>query len=96
MDVGLELLVKIQPEKRFEFLQAFKLMTQNNRKARDCIAQTLFEKLEEPNAFLWMEDWKNIESLESYRKTDQFRSILGAIEVLGSLVKIRMFTRIEE
>ncbi len=96
MGVGLELLVKIQPEKRYEFLQTFKLMAQNNLKARDCIEQTLFEKLEESNAFLWMEDWKNIESLESYRQTDQFRSLLGAIEVLGSLVKIRTFTRIEE
>jgi quinol monooxygenase YgiN len=96
MGVGLELLVKIQPEKRFEFLQTFKFMTQTNRKAQDCIEQTLFEKPEEPNTFLWMEDWKNIESLESYRQTDQFRSLLGAIEVLGSLVKIRTLTRIEE
>jgi len=43
-----------------------------------------------------MEDWKNSESLESHRRTDQFRSLLGAIEVLGSLVKIRTFNLIEE
>jgi len=94
--VGLEILAKIQPNKRYEFLQTFELMTQSNRKASDCIRQTLFEKSNEPNSFLWIEDWKNSESLESYRQTDKFRSLLGAIDVLGSLVKIRTFTLIEE
>jgi len=94
--VGLEILVKIQPEKRFEFIQTFEILTQANHKVRDCIKQTLFEKSNEPNSFLWMEDWKNSESLESYRQTEKFRSLLGAIDVLGSLVKIRTFTFIEE
>ncbi len=94
--VGLELLVKIQPEKRYEFIQTFELMTQSPRKARDCIGQTLFEKSNEPNSFLWVEDWKDSESLESYRRSERFRSLLGAIDVLGSLVKIRTFTFIEE
>jgi quinol monooxygenase YgiN len=94
--VGLEIQVKIQPEKRYEFLQAFETLTQTNRKTRDCIGQTLFEKSNETNSFLWAEDWKNSESLESYRQTEKFRSLLGAIDVLGSLVKIRTFTFIEE
>jgi quinol monooxygenase YgiN len=94
--VGLEILAKIQPKKRYEFLQTFELMTQSNHKARNCIRQTLFEKSNEPNSFLWIEEWKNNESLESYRQTEKFRSLLGAIDVLGSLVKIRTFTLIEE
>ncbi len=94
--VGLEILVKIQPAKRFEFIQAFELLTQPKHKSRNCIGQALFEKIEEPNAFLWMEDWKNGESLESYRRTEQFRALLGAVEVLGSLIKIRTFTLTEE
>jgi quinol monooxygenase YgiN len=72
------------------------LLTQSNHKARDCIEQTLFEKSNESNSFLWIEEWKNNESLESYRQTDKFRSLLGAMEVLGSLIKIRMFTLAEE
>lgn len=48
---GLEILVKIKPEKRFEFLQAFELLTQPNLEPRDCIEQTLFEKTGEPNVF---------------------------------------------
>jgi quinol monooxygenase YgiN len=94
--VSLQILVKIMPEKRFEFLQTFELMTQSTRKARDCIGQRLFEKTNEPNSFLWVEDWKDSESLESYRRSEMFRSLLGAIDVLGSLVKLRTFTFIEE
>ncbi len=94
--VGLEILVKIQPEKRFEFIQAFGLMTQSNHKASGCIEQTMFEKSNEPNVFLWIEEWKNSESLTSYRQTERFRSLLGAIDVLGSLLKIRTFSLIEE
>lgn len=94
--VGLEILVKIQPEKRFEFLQAFELLIQPNASTRDCIEQTLFEKTGEPNAFLWREDWKNDESLEARRQTEQFRSLLGAVEILGTLVMIRKFTLTKE
>jgi quinol monooxygenase YgiN len=94
--VGLEILAKIQPQNRYEFLQTFEILTQTNHKARDCIKQTLFEKSNESNSFLWIEEWKNSESLESYRQTDRFRSLLGAMEVLGSLIKIRTFTLKEE
>jgi quinol monooxygenase YgiN len=94
--VSLEILAKIQPGKRYEFLQTFEILTQANHKARDCIEQTLFEKSNEPNSFLWIEDWKNSESLESYRQTEKFRSLLGAMEVLGSLIKIRTFILTEE
>ncbi len=94
--VGLEILVKIRPEKRFEFLQAFELLTQPKNRHRDCIEQTLLEKAGEPNVFVWQEDWKNDESLESYRQTELFRSLLGAVEVLGSLIKIRKISLTEE
>jgi quinol monooxygenase YgiN len=94
--VGLEILITIQPEKRVEFLQAFELFTQPNPNTCDCIEQTLFEKIGEPNAFLWQEDWKNDESLEARRQTEQFKSLLGAVEILGTLVMIRKFTLTKE
>jgi quinol monooxygenase YgiN len=94
--VGLEILIKIQPEKRFEFLQTFELLIQQKNKHQDCIEQTLFEKAGEPNVFVWQEDWKDETSLKAYRQTERFRSLLGAIEVLGSLIKIRKISLTEE
>ena len=90
--VRLEILVKINPEKRFEFTQTFDVMMQPDHRPRDCIKQLLFEKTGEPNAFLWVEDWKNTESLEVYTQGQRFKSMLGAVEVLGSLTKIWNFT----
>jgi quinol monooxygenase YgiN len=94
--VGLEISVKIQPEKRVEFLQAVALLTQPNASTRNCIEQTLFEKTGEPNIFLWREDWENDKSLDVHRQTQQFRSLLGAVEVLGTLIRIRKFTVTKE
>lgn len=94
--VGLEISVKIQPEKRVEFLQAVELLTQPNPNTRGCTEQTLFEKTGEPNMFLWREDWENNKSLDAHRQTQQFRSLLGAVEVLGTLIRIRKFTITKE
>lgn len=94
--VGLEISVKIQPEKRVEFLQAVALLTQPNASTRDCIEQTLFEKTGEPNMFLWREDWENDNSLDAHRQTQTFKSLLGAAEVLGTLIRIRKFTLTKE
>lgn len=93
--VGLEILVTIQPEKRFEFLQAVELLTQPKPVNLGCIEQTLFEKTGEPNAFLWREEWENDEFLNTRQQTEQFRSLLGAVEVLGALIRIRKFTVIK-
>lgn len=94
--VGLEILVKIHPEKRYEFLQTFDLMTSENQKPLGCLNQALFEKSQEPNVFLWSANWESDASLASYRKTSQYKSLMGAMEVLGSLTWTRKFTVTEE
>ncbi len=39
---------------------------------------------------------KELGKLESYRQTEQFRALLGTVEVLDSPIKIRTFTQTEE
>jgi quinol monooxygenase YgiN len=85
--VRLEILVKIEPENRFEFTQTFEFIMKLNHRPRNCIGQMLFEKVEESNTFLWVEDWKTAESLEAHKEGQRFRSMLGAVNVLGSLIK---------
>lgn len=94
MMVGLEVLVKISPGKRHEFLQTFALMAKRKSimvEMRHRARQTLFEKTDEPNCFLWTEEWDSAEKLAFYRKSDQFRSLLGAVDVLGRLVRIKTY-----
>lgn len=89
--VGFEILVEINPEKRVEFLQAFEMFKQIDQQNDNRIELELFEKVQVPKTFLWIEHWDNSESLSSYYSSNKFISMMGAIEVLGQLIHKRSF-----
>jgi quinol monooxygenase YgiN len=88
--VGLEIMVRVTPEKRQEFLQTFKLLSRADRRDSACLGHRLFEKVSEPNRFLWVEHWTNSKTVEAYLQTDRFRTLLGAMDVLGNLEHLRL------
>jgi len=83
--VGLMIHVHVKSSKRHEFIQTFELLGCNSESQVECIHQMLLEETEEPNRFLWMEEWAGPESLEAYMKQDSFRMLLGALVVLGEV-----------
>ncbi len=87
--IGLEIFMSIPSKHRHELLQAFEIFSykQENDHERNggCIDRSIFECMATPNRFLWAEKWTDLESLEDYMKTDRFRALLGAIQVLGKL-----------
>lgn len=85
---GLEITVRVKPDKRQEFMQAFELLTRRESQPSGCLTQSLFQKVGEPNVFLWFECWSASELLEVYMQTDRFRTLLGAIRVLGALEEL--------
>lgn len=94
--VGFEILVKIEPEKRVEFLQAFEMFKNIDQQNNSHIDLELFEEVQEPNTFLWIEHWDNSDSLSRYYSNNKFISMMGAIEVLGQLIHKRSFSIIEK
>lgn len=82
--VGLELRIRIRPEKRTEFLQ-MREMLGGKEKPSCCVDQKCYEEVDGSNSFLWSERWTGRSPLEKYMDSDEFRVILGAIEVLGTL-----------
>ncbi len=94
--VGLEILVKIDPEKRVEFLQAFEMVKHIDQLNVSRIELELFEEVQRPNTFLWLEHWDCNESLSNYCLDNKFRAMMGAIDVLGQLVHKRSFSIREE
>ena len=88
--VGLEILLRVPSEKRHEFLYTFKLFSRSDRRPADCLGRTLFEDFSEPNRFIWIEHWTDAGTLEVHMRTELFYSLLGAIDVLGTLEEIRM------
>ena len=90
--VGLEIMTRVEPDKRQEFLQTFRLLSRPDKRADACKGQSLYEDVNEPNRFIWSEIWRNSETLAAHLKTEQFNSLLGAIDVLGKLETLRTVT----
>ncbi len=88
--VGLEIQVRVAKEKRQEFLQTSEFLAQAKDRKDACVGQTLFEEVGELNRFLYVEQWTDSDVLESYLASDRFRTLLGAIEVLGKLEDLRI------
>jgi len=86
MQVGIEVLLKIPPENRREFIQSFKVLPQYNSCRDNCVFHMLLEDVSEMNLFLWVEHWVDKKALEKYLLSDQFKTILGAIDALGELI----------
>lgn len=90
--IGHEILVRIHPEKRTEFLQAFDMLKTDDQLTDSRLEMELYEQVNESNAFLWLEHWDNDEALTRYYEENRYRAMMGAIEILGQLVHIRTFS----
>jgi len=82
--VGLELRIRINPDKRTEFLQ-MREMLQRKSRPEGCVEQKIYEEVDGSNSFLWSERWREKSPLDEYMKSDDFRMLLGAVAVLGEL-----------
>ena len=82
--VGLELRIRIKPDKRTEFLQ-MREMLQGRTRPDGCVDQKIYEEVDGSNRFLWSERWSSRDPLDEYMGSEGFRMLLGAVEVLGEL-----------
>ena len=87
--IGLEIFMHIPSMHRYELLQAFEIFSHKQEKSPErsgaCLDRNIFECIGTPDSYLWMEKWTDLNSLEEYMKTDRFKALLGAIQVLGDL-----------
>jgi len=90
--IGFEILVIIHPEKRTEFIQAFDMLKTVDQQAGRRLELELFERVNKPNTFLWLEHWNSDEALCHYCEDTRYLSMLGAIDILGQLVHRRTFS----
>ena len=93
--MGLEILVSIPGKHRQEFMQTFDIFSNKQESDQEftgaCIDRSIFECIDTPDRFLWLEEWIDFQSLDHYMKTDRFKALLGAVQVLGELVELRKF-----
>lgn len=94
--IRFEILVKIHSGKRTEFLQLFDMVKSPAEPIDGRLDLELFERVNDPNNFLWAENWENNQLLNLYYKQDRFRAMMGAINILGQLVHKKSFSFEEE
>ena len=90
--MGLEIFIEIDQGKRKEFLQTFLWASREDMRSSDCLGHRLFEDVNQPDYYMWVELWTDAMMLEDHMQTERFHSFLGAIEVLGTLIKIQKVT----
>ena len=84
--IRLEILVRIQPYKRMEFLQVFDMSAESGSEQDKRIGFQLFAQVQETNTFLWLEEWDDPNALALYCKDSKFRATMGEISILGELI----------
>jgi quinol monooxygenase YgiN len=93
--LSLEIHVDVEPEKRREFLLAAEsLLERVAAEKSSCLDRRVFEQHGDPNHFLWREEWLDREALDRRMASSAFRTLLGALRVLGQAHDIRV-TNIE-
>jgi len=93
--VGLEIAIRIYPQKRREFLQAAELFSEAAIENEGRTSCHVYEDIATPNRFFWVDRWRDDKSMAEHFKSGYFKAFIGAIEVLGEL-ESRQEIRVKE
>lgn len=88
--IGLELSLQSDEVHRAELMQTLENLSAAQVAGGSCVECRVYEDLKRPNGFLWLEWWKSERELQEHLASVEFRTLLGAIKVLGSLVSTRV------
>jgi len=88
--IGLELSVRSDEGHRVELLQTLENLCKEQLTDGSCAECRVFEDLSKPNGFLWLQWWRSEQQLEDHLRSVAFRTLLGAVKVLGGLDSARI------
>jgi quinol monooxygenase YgiN len=88
--IGLELSLQCEERHRAELKQTLENLSQAQMAKGSCVECSVYEDLRRPNGFLWLQWWKAERELQHHLSSVEFRTLLGAVKVLGSLVSTRV------
>ena len=80
--VLMTVVAKVNPEKEHEFKQLIQSLHRGEGKEKGLTKSTLFQELNEPCRFHLIEEWESREDMENYTRKEEFRVMLGALNVL--------------
>ncbi len=72
------------PEKRAQLLEVAHKVASASRQEEGCVEYRVFEDTEQPNNFLFIEEWKDEDALQQHFATSHIAEFMQAI--LGTIV----------
>lgn len=87
---GLELSLQCEERQRAELKQTLENLSEAQVAGGSCLECHVYEDLRRPNGFLWLQWWKSDRELQDHLSSVEFRTLLGAVKVLGTLVSTRI------
>ena len=88
--IGLEIAVRSDQAHRVELLQTLQGLSGEQLGQRGCMECRVYEDLGRPTSFLWHQWWRSQQHLEENLRSVAFRTLLGAVKVLGTLESARI------
>jgi quinol monooxygenase YgiN len=73
----------VQPERRSHLLEAMRGMFEPARVERGCLGYSLYEDVENRNAFILLEEWETQQDIESHISKDNNRRLLALMDLLS-------------
>jgi len=90
---GIEISFRTKPANRRELIQSLEMLRQRVLDSDLPSECEISEDLTEPNVFRWSEWWPEDAETAAIASSDRFRTLLGAIRLLGSLDELHHVTR---
>ncbi len=88
--IGLELAVTSDDRHRTELLQTLENLCYDQSRTGDCLECRVYERVPRSNDFMWHQWWRSERQLKGHLGSVAFRTLLGAIKVLGLLESARV------
>lgn len=88
--MDLTIKVKASPGKFQELYQTLLALLPTMRKEKGCQDGHIYRDVEDGEVFFFSVHWEGMEDLEHYMRSSNGSALLGAIDLLGETVKVRV------
>jgi quinol monooxygenase YgiN len=82
----------VNPEKQDEFLQIIRWMLEPTRVEKGCMSYRCYQDIENENVFILVEEWKSRADLDRHIRSDDYRNLLSAMDLLSDPPEIKINT----
>jgi quinol monooxygenase YgiN len=84
--------MKVLSEKRIELLQTIASLIGSIRTEKGCLRCNFFQNIEDENELYLLEEWDTQENLIGHQKSERFRVLLGAMNLLKKPYEMMVHT----